>query len=927
VRVYTHANASGHFDERTIFEIAVNGSAAFFANKEATASMAGFTLRNPPHFMSFRTPTKRDLMYETEALLHHLMWHQNTAPFVAHRLIQRMVTSNPSPRYTKVVADAFRTGTYDGTRYSQEYGSLAATVHAMLLDREARSLTLDLDPSHGQLREPLLRVVHVMRAMEYASYDGRDPEMNDMMQKIGQQVFQSPGVFNFFKPEYQALGSVVESNLASPEFEITYAPTIIGMMNGMTSLVRYGLNTCDGGFGKYTRLQPRTGGSNGRNCDSPARLIRYPAVDGQSLEEVQLKGALDGSSSDGVLNISAFPPTMDAAAAVAELDLLLTAGRLSNVSRQVIEVEYLRARDEYTYFFSDQDGTNCTDYPDGEIITTAEGCEAAARALPKADKTVEAGSWNWKPVGCFYDNSNPEKLKLNAHNNDNKNSCTGTNDCLCRARGERRALKRAVELLLATPDFAVTNLAQPSTTPRAAASRPASGGRPYKALVVLFLDGGADSWNMIVPHSGCTPGNVSANYETYHTLRGGSAEGVALRKEELLTINVPNMPGQPAQPCSMLGVHPRLSTVRRLYEEGDAAFFSNVGTLVEPMTKAEYLAKQKRRPPNLFAHNVQVKVTQSMHPQDKVATGVLGRLVDVLNRDGSSGRAAFRTGTYSLDGMSKMVEGKSAPIVLDKRGVVSFAHHADMGEALSNITLGGGGGGAQSYKSVFGETFARQLQDALSTSQTLDVATSGVSLAATFPQTGNLGRELEQVARVIAARGELEEERQVFLVTHGGFDSHASLKDQVDGHFLEINAALEAFQAELKAQGVWEDTILLTASDFARTYAMNGAGTDHAWGGNYFALGGAVNGSQLFGEFPSSFTETSDVVISRNGRLIPTTPWESVWFGLAEWFGADQASMAEVLPNYANFNFSSMFRASAADGRPGLTVASRRRRS
>lgn len=357
-----------------------------------------------------------------------------------------------------------------------------------------------------------------------------------------------------------------------------------------------------------------------------------------------------------------------------------------------------------------------------------------------------------------------------------------------------------------------------------------------------------------MPHSGCTPGNVSTNYETYATLRGGVSEGVALRKEDLLTINVPSMPGQPAPPCRTLGVHPRLSVVQRLYNEGDAAFFTNVGTLVEPMTKAEYLAKQKRMPPSLFAHNVQVKVTQSMHPQDKVATGVLGRIVDVLKR-GGAGAAAYRTGTYSLNGMAKMLEGELAPIVLDKRGVVSFVHQAEMAEALRNITLGG----AQSYRSVFGETWAQQLEASLSSSHTLGAATAGVSITANFPSS-TLGREFEQVSRVIAARSNLEEERQVFLVRKGGFDSHASLKDQVstkhvlaawaqpepplshtkpppslrlvcappsqvDANFADINDALEAFETELKAQGVWGDTILLTSSDFGRTYAMNGAGT------------------------------------------------------------------------------------------------------
>jgi len=145
---------------------------------------------------------------------------------------------------------------------------------------------------------------------------------------------------------------------------------------------------------------------------------------------------------------------------------------------------------------------------------------------------------------------------------------------------------------------------------------------------------------------------------------------------------------------------------------------------------------------------------------------------------------------------------------------------------------------------------------------------------------------------------------------------------QVDTKFATIDTALQAFEAEMKAQGVWQDTVLLTASDFSRTYASNGAGTDHAWGGNYFLVGGAVNGSQLLGDFPASFLETGDVVISRNGRIIPTTPWESVWYALAEWFGVDASSMGEVLPNFANFPFSSMFRATATGVQPGLTVSS-----
>ena len=154
----------------------------------------------------------------------------------------------------------------------------------------------------------------------------------------------------------------------------------------------------------------------------------------------------------------------------------------------------------------------------------------------------------------------------------------------------------------------------------------------------------------------------------------------------------------------------------------------------------------------------------------------------------------------------------------------------------------------------------------------------------------------------------------------GGFDTHSSLKDAVATKFRSINSALQAFETEMKAQGVWDQIVLLSSSDFGRTYHTNGAGTDHAWAGNYFLLGGAVNGSQLFGEFPSSFAEDSEVNIGRGGRILPTTPWESVWYGLSEWVGVHTSQMDEVLPNHKNFPNETMFPATSDGIRPGLTV-------
>ena len=176
------------------------------------------------------------------------------------------------------------------------------------------------------------------------------------------------------------------------------------------------------------------------------------------------------------------------------------------------------------------------------------------------------------------------------------------------------------------------------------------------------------------------------------------------------------------------------------------------------------------------------------------------------------------------------------------------------------------------------------------------------------------------IARVIARREDFGTDRAAFFVPIGRFDTHNTL-DRLPVLLSEIDNALGAFAEEMRARDLFEDVAVATTSDFGRTLTWNGLGTDHAWGGNYFMAGGAVNGSQLFGSFPSSFIETSDVVISRNGRIIPTTPWESVWVGLSEWFGVESTSMAEVLPNFANFPAETIFHATATDGLPGLTVS------
>ena len=165
-----------------------------------------------------------------------------------------------------------------------------------------------------------------------------------------------------------------------------------------------------------------------------------------------------------------------------------------------------------------------------------------------------------------------------------------------------------------------------------------------------------------------------------------------------------------------------------------------------------------------------------------------------------------------------------------------------------------------------------------------------------------LGRQLNQVARIIKANQEtLGSERDAFFVQLGGFDLHTDLTEVFAQKLTEVDAALASFEAEMRLQGLWDNVTVVQASEFGRTLTCNGLGTDHAWGGNVFLYGGSIRGGRVHGRYPSDLTEAGDYNIGR-GRLLPTTPWESLWHAVAQWFGVEDGDdMATVLPNLNNF--------------------------
>ena len=244
-------------------------------NAGSAVRASNFTFRNPPtfcvHSMSCSSDEtgrgRRQATAEVEALLDYLFEHPNTAPFFSYRVIQRFTTSNPSPAYVAAVADAFRTGEYGGVSYGA-YGSLMATLAATLLHPEARGSA----PTNGALREPLLKYVHILRAIEYEDKDGRllPLEYAEFKTAWDQIPYAMPSVFNFYQPSYQPPRFAKAHDFVAPEFQIFTTPNAVGFLNEMANMFKYGISGCSGGLGNVGN-----GGSEEDCYQGRARLLDF----------------------------------------------------------------------------------------------------------------------------------------------------------------------------------------------------------------------------------------------------------------------------------------------------------------------------------------------------------------------------------------------------------------------------------------------------------------------------------------------------------------------------------------------------------------------------------------------------------------------------------------------------------------------------
>lgn len=413
----------------------------------------------------------------------------------------------------------------------------------------------------------------------------------------------------------------------------------------------------------------------------------------------------------------------------------------------------------------------------------------------------------------------------------------------------------------------------------------------YKALVCVFLYGGFDGNNTVVPLD-------TAGYAQYAAVRT-VASGINIAQANLLPI-------QPSNTTNAYGLHPALTGLQTLFNDRRMAIVANVGTLVQPITKAQYLPGLI--PSSLYSHSDQAAQWQSSVSNTISRTGWGGRMADVIS--GMNAGSSFPTVT-SLSGTALYINGSTGtPLALPSSGSFGLSGTGSSSSQVARLNA---------VKAILGLDRSNELVAAAGniTKQAIDLSAmvGGIvgntessirDLFTGFPSSNSIAQQLYQIAKLIEARGTTGAKRQVFFASLGGFDTHGNQTATLDNLFGQLAPALKAFYDATARLGVASQVTSFTLSDFGRTLQpASGGGTDHAWGNHQLVIGAAVNGGALYGSYPALVLGGSDDAEKR-GRWIPTIAVDQMGATLARWFGVGTNELTTVFPNLSRFPSSDL---------------------
>lgn len=408
------------------------------------------------------------------------------------------------------------------------------------------------------------------------------------------------------------------------------------------------------------------------------------------------------------------------------------------------------------------------------------------------------------------------------------------------------------------------------------------GGAPvvdYRAIVVVFLSGGNDSYNLVAPTD-------TTGYGVYAASRGN----LAVPQNQLLPITP-----QAGADTRQWGVHPAATAVQTLFEAGQLALIGNVGPLLSPMNKAQYQNGSVPKPAHLFSHSDQTTLWQMPSARDDVAWGWAGRMADLVL---SLNNGSPLSPAISIAGSTRLLRGQT---------VVPYTMGTSGSVALSGMTGTRGTKRLQTLRSLLalpqGHPMERQFADLNDQAIELDAViraalATAPAMTTTFG-TDSLAKQMQMVAKMISVRGSVGAMRQVFFVRQGGYDTHANQANDQPVLLGQLSGALGAFQAAMTELGVAANVTTCTMSEFGRTLSSNGDGSDHGWGGNQIVMGGAVQGRRIVGTMPNLALNGIDDVGA--GRMLPTTSCDQVAATLAKWFGVAPGDLNTLFPRLSQF--------------------------
>jgi uncharacterized protein (DUF1501 family) len=429
-----------------------------------------------------------------------------------------------------------------------------------------------------------------------------------------------------------------------------------------------------------------------------------------------------------------------------------------------------------------------------------------------------------------------------------------------------------------------------------AASADTSG---YKALVCIYLYGGNDGFNWIVPAT-------QAGYQIYSTSRSN----VALAQSALLPLNGPGSTPATASDGYQYGIHPGCPELQTMFNNGKLAVLGNVGTLISPTTQAQITANTANLPPQLFSHIDQQEQWQTSIPNSQATYGWAGRVADLYSSQGYSPKLAMNIdvggANYLQQGQdtNMYVLGTSGAPVLDDTTNTQYRNGARAQAASQLLTIG-----ASNTNLMVNQYAAIQQRAAAK----VTIVNSALAAAGTlqtqfpsYPGDTNMGAQLHEVALTIKAQTQIGDSRQIFFVGMNGFDTHTALIATQAQLLPILSKNISTFYAAMGEIGQQNNVTIFTMSEFGRTLTSNSDGTDHAWGSHHVIAGGAVKGGVFYGQMPNLTIGGPNDYGAGLGQMVPTTATDQYFATLAAWFGVPAASLTTVFPNLPNFSSSNL---------------------